>query len=89
MLRFLIVLSLHQQASFAAKTVFMKDEKQSIKFEIWDTPSGLKYLPLAKIYCKKAEVIILVYDITYRRSFDELKYNLKDIKENCKTNASK
>jgi len=76
-------------ASFTSKTIFMKDENQYIKFEIWDMPSGLKYLPLAKIFYKNAEVIILVYRITDRRSFDELKYYVKDIKENGKSDASK
>ena len=76
-------------ASFVSKTIFMKDENQYIKFEIWDTSSGLKYLPLAKILYKNAEVIILVYSITDRRSFDDLKYYVKDIKENGKSDASK
>ena len=76
-------------ANFVPKTVFMKDENQYIKFEIWDMPSGLKYLPLAKVIYKNAEVIILVYRITDRRSFDELKYYVKDIKENGKSDASK
>ena len=76
-------------ASFASKTVFMKDENQYIKFELWDTSSGLKYLPFAKVFYKNAEVIILVYSITDRRSFDDLKYYVKDIKENGKSDASK
>ena len=68
----------------------MEDENQSIKFEIWDTAGQEKYRALAKVFYKNAAVCILVYDITRRTSFEELKkYWITEIKANASSNASK
>ena len=70
-------------ASFTTKTVFLNDFNQSIKFEIWDTAGQEKYRALAKVFYKNAAVCILVYDITRKTSFDELKtYWVNEIKTN-------
>ena len=77
-------------ASFATKTVYLQDFKQSIKFEIWDTAGQEKYRALAKVFYKNAAVCILVYDITRRSSFDELKnYWINEIKSNGSPNLCK
>ena len=77
-------------ANFTTKTIFLKDENQSIKFEIWDTAGQEKYRALAKVFYKNAAVCILVYDITRRTSFEELKkYWITEIKANASPNASK
>ena len=75
-------------ANFTTKTVFLKDEKQSIKFEIWDTAGQEKYRALAKVFYKNAAVCILVYDITRRNSFEELKkYWITELKANASPNV--
>ena len=77
-------------ASFTVKTVFIREYKQSIKFEIWDTAGQEKYRALAKVFYKNAAVCILVYDITRRKSFEELKnYWVNEIKSNASQNLSK
>ena len=77
-------------ANFTTKTIFLKDENQSIKFEIWDTAGQEKYRALAKVFYKNAAVCILVYDITRRTSFEELKkYWITEIKANASPNVSK
>jgi len=43
------------------------------KFQIWDTAGQEKYAPLAQMYYRDANVALMVYDITNRESF----YNLK------------
>ena len=60
-------------AQFITKTLDFKDIKKSIKFEIWDTAGQERFRSLAKIFYKDAKVICLVYDITSKKSFDELK----------------
>ena len=60
-------------ANFTTKTVFLEEENQSIKYEIWDTAGQEKYRSLAKVFYKNASVCILVYEITRKASFDELK----------------
>ena len=60
-------------ASFATKTMMLEEENQSVKFEIWDTAGQERYRALAKVFYKNASVCVLVYDITRKASFDELK----------------
>jgi small GTP-binding protein len=78
-------------ASYAGKTMsFDELNGQSIKFEIWDTAGQEKYRALTKIFYKDAGVAILVYDITRKDSFDEIKnYWHNQIKEFAPKNISK
>ena len=77
-------------ANFTTKTVFLPEENQSIKFEVWDTAGQEKFRALAKVFYKNAAVCILVYDITRKASFEELKkYWITEIKANASPNLSK
>jgi len=60
-------------AQFISKTLEFKDINQTIKFDIWDTAGQEQYRSLAKIFYKDAKVICLCYDITSKKSFNELK----------------
>ena len=76
--------------NFINKTIKLEDENKSIKFEIWDTAGQETYRSLAKIFYKNATVCILVYDITRKSSFNELKlYWVKEIKENTEPGTCK
>ncbi len=67
----------------------MRDYNESIKFEIWDTAGEKKYRDLAKVFLKNASAVILVYDITRRNSFEELKnYWIKKIISVASPNSS-
>ena len=77
-------------ANFTTKTVFLKDENQSIKFEIWDTAGQEKFRSLAKVFYKNAAICVLVYEITRRASFEELKkYWITELKANSSPSTSK
>jgi small GTP-binding protein len=66
---------------FSTKNVSIKDKK--IKFEIWDTAGQEKYRSLTKMFYKDANVAILVYDITRKDSFEEIKnYWYKEVRDN-------
>ena len=70
-------------ANFVTKNIILEDENQSIKFEIWDTAGQERYRALAKVFYKNAAVCVLVYDITRKTSFNELKnYWYKENKMN-------
>ena len=70
-------------ANFTTKTVDIKEYNQKIKFEIWDTAGQEKYRSLAKVFYKNSSACILVYDITRRNSFEELKnFWINEIKLN-------
>lgn len=61
-------------ASYAEKVVkFEECHNQSLKYEIWDTAGQELYKGLTKIFYKDAGAALLVYDITRKRSFDEIK----------------
>jgi small GTP-binding protein len=77
-------------ANFTTKTVFLEEENQSIKYEIWDTAGQEKYRSLAKVFYKNAAVCVLVYEITRRQSFDELKnYWIGELLSNASKDISK
>ena len=59
-------------SKFSTKTLDFPDGK-SIAFDIWDTPGPAKYRLLVNINLHKADAVILVYDVTNKTSFDELK----------------
>ena len=69
-------------AQFLTKTIELNKDT-SIKFDIWDTAGQEKVKSLAKIFYKDAKVIILVYDITNKDSFESLKnFWYKEIMDN-------
>ena len=60
-------------ASYASKRVDYPDIKKSLILDIWDTAGQEKFKALTKFFYKDAAIVILVYDITRRDSFDNLK----------------
>ena len=48
-------------------------EGKSVTLEIWDTAGQEKFRSLNKIFFKGAEIAFLVYDITKKETFNELK----------------
>ena len=68
-------------AQFIRKTLEFPEGK-SLTFDIWDTAGQEKYRALAKIFYKDAKAIVLVYDITSQKTFDEIKnYWYEQIKQ--------
>ena len=57
-----------------------KDEKE-YKVNLWDTIGQEKYRSLTKIFVKDSKIVIFVYDITNRESFESLPYWKKIIDE--------
>ena len=56
----------------------------TINLEIWDTAGEERFRTLVRNYFKGSHAAILIYDISKRTTFDELKqYWYKEIKENC------
>ena len=77
-------------AQLIQKTEWFEEENQSIKFEIWDTPGQKNCRPVTSIFCKDTPVFILLYDITDKNSFDEIRnYWIKQVKGLGLKDASK
>ena len=67
--------------TFSTKSVKCGNNK-TLKFEIWDTAGQERYRSLTKMFYKDANAAILVYDITRKDSFEQLKlYWAEQIKE--------
>ena len=68
-------------AQFIRKTLEFPEGK-SLTFDIWDTAGQEKYRSLAKIFYKDAKAVVLVYDVTNEKSFNEMKdYWYEQIKQ--------
>ena len=75
-------------ATYAAKVIPYTDAGEFIKFEIWDTAGQEKYRSLTRVFYKDARVAVLVYDITRRETFEEIKnYWYQQIKDNAPENT--
>ena len=67
--------------TFSTKSVIC-DGGKILKFEIWDTAGQERYRSLTKMFYKDANAAVMVYDITRKDSFEELKtYWSEQIKE--------
>ena len=59
-------------------------ENKSISIDIWDTAGQEQYRSLNRLFYKNAKAVILVYDVSNKLSFDEIKnYWYGQIKQNC------
>ena len=58
--------------TFSTKSVVC-DGGKVLKFEIWDTAGQEKYRSLTTMFYKDANAAVMVYDVTRKESFEELK----------------
>ena len=72
--------------TFSTKSVICEGGK-ILKFEIWDRAGQEKYRSLTTMFYKDANAAVMVYDVTRKESFDEIKnYWSNQIKENSPEN---
>lgn len=61
---------------------FEMDDGQRMTFQIWDTAGQDRFKSIVKNYFKGAHGILLIYDVTSRKSFDALTHWLNQITDN-------
>ena len=67
-----------------SKTIEIPEIGKSISLDIWDTNGRENYRALTKIILQGAKMVILVYDITRKESYEHMKYDwYKLIKEHA------
>ena len=78
-------------AAYSEKTLKFDEYKGiKIKFDIWDTAGQEKYRSIGKIFYNDADIAIIVYDITNKDSFEEIKkYWYKQLEEFCPKKKNK
>jgi small GTP-binding protein len=65
----------------------MDIDGQQVKLQIWDTAGQERFRSIAKAYFRSAIGVILVFDLSDRKSFDDLNQWLADIHALCDPNA--
>jgi len=71
-------------ASYCTKMVKYEELGKNLLLDVWDTAGQEKYRSLTKYFYKDAAVVILVYDITRKVSFDNMQnYWYNQLLENC------
>ena len=69
---------------FDLRNVNIKVKDKICKLEIWDTCGQENYRSLMTKFYKNSSLMILVYAINNRKSYDELDYWKEQIKDHCK-----
>ena len=65
-------------ASYFTKNI--KYKKQIYKFYLWDTIGSERYRALTKNFFQNSKIVLLVYDITSKKSFKSLDYWFEAVK---------
>ena len=60
---------------------------QEVQLQIWDTAGQEKFQSISKTYYRNAVGILVVYDITDRKSFDQLSIWVNEAQRLCDPNA--
>ena len=64
------------------------DNGKTVKVQLWDTAGQERFRTIAKSYYKGAHGIILIYDVTNRKTYDNIKKWLNQIKEEASSRIS-
>ena len=64
-----------------AKNISIKDRK--IRIQLWDTAGQEAYRSITRSYYKSAACVFIVYDISDKKSFNDVEIWLKDCREIC------
>ena len=69
----------------ATKEIYYEQYNKILKYEIWDTAGQERYRALTKMIYKDASIVILVFDITRKDTFEEIRdFWINQVKENSK-----
>lgn len=70
-------------ASFKSKLIEIPGENEQIKLNLWDTAGQEKFRSLTRMYYQDAAAAVIVYDTTFKESFDSAKNWVEDLKQNA------
>ena len=72
---------------YRLKTMIL-DDHRIVKVQLWDTAGQDKFRAITRNYYKGARGIILIYDITNIKSYDNIKKWINEIKEEISENVT-
>ena len=71
-------------SQYISKVITFPDRNKSVRLEIWDTAGQERYRSMAKLFYKDAKIIIFVYDVSSKISYDELiNFWIPEVNNNC------
>ena len=79
-----------QHAPTIGAEFFRKDveiEGQRVQIQFWDTSGQELFKSMATSFYKNGHAAILVYDVTSRESFENIKYWLKEVRDHADANV--
>lgn len=56
---------------------------QNVKVHIWDTAGQERFRAITQSYYRNIDCAIIVFDLTNRKSFDNIKFWLSDLQDKC------
>jgi small GTP-binding protein len=68
-------------------SLILNIDNRKVKLQIWDTAGQERFRSISKTYYRNAVGVVLVFDLTDRKSFDALTSWLNDIHALCDSNA--
>ena len=72
---------------YRLKTMILDDQKM-VKVQLWDTAGQDKFRAITRNYYKGARGIILIYDVTNIKSYENIKKWINEIKEEISENIT-
>ena len=64
------------------------EEGKTVKVQLWDTAGEERFRTIAKSYYKGAHGIVLIYDVTNRKTYDNIRKWMNQIKDDSSSNIS-
>ncbi|KIY49065.1 rab GTPase [Fistulina hepatica ATCC 64428] len=68
---------------FGSKLITLPDEGKVVKLQCWDTAGTESFRSITRSYYRGAAGCLLVYDVTSRRTFDDVSTWLSDVREHA------
>jgi small GTP-binding protein len=68
-------------------SLVLEIDEQQVKLQIWDTAGQERFRSIAKAYFRNAMGVLLLFDISERKSFDEANTWLNDVHTLCDPSA--
>jgi Ras-related protein Rab-2A len=62
---------------------FVKINEQLVKFQIWDTAGQENFRSITRSFYRKADGVMLMYDVTAAPSFESCEYWIAEIRQNA------
>ncbi|PAV23577.1 ras-domain-containing [Pyrrhoderma noxium] len=73
---------------FGSKLIYIPEEDKTVKLQCWDTAGTESFRSITRSYYRGAAGCLLVYDVTSRKSFENTRSWLADVREHADPNLT-